>query len=133
MTRLLGTVVVIAYILLCFSTLALWLPNFLAVNLHYPPEGTYRYLTASGLPFGLLLVTVIARQALKGYFSIVMFFQVLFAGTLLYAGLYAFNYPLQANFFCPAHVGMCVVSVAWNVYHHRQELTRHHRAQAAAA
>lgn len=133
MNRLFGTVVVVAYIVLCFATLAYWMPNFIAVNLHYAPEASYRYLTATGLPFGLLLVTVIARQSLKGYFSIVMFFQVLFAGVLLYAGLYAFYYPLQANFFAPAHLGVCTVSILWNVYHHRQELGRHMRMQAAAA
>lgn len=133
MSRVLGLIFILGYLVLCFATLAYWLPNFFAVNFTHVPEATYRYIAASGLPFGLLLVTVIARQSLKGYFSITMFFQVFTAGALLYAGLYAFYYPKQSNFFCAAHLVVCVVSVAWNLYHHRKELARHERVAAAAA
>lgn len=133
MTRVLGVVFLVGYLLLCFATLAYWLPNFFAVNFLLPPEASYRYVAATGLPFGLLLVTVIARQSLKGFFSITMFFQVFTAGALLYAALYAFYFPKQANFFCAAHLVMCVTGMAWNLYHHRKELARFERAAAAAA
>ncbi len=133
MNRILGLVFVLGYLVLCFGTLAYWLPNFFAVNFLLPPEATYRYLTATGLPFGLLLMTVIARQSLKVYFSITMFFQVFSAGAFLYAALYAFYYPKQANFFSAAHLVVCTAGVAWNIYHHRKELARFERASAAAA
>ena len=133
MSRLLGSLLVLGYVALCFMTLAVWMPNFFAANLELLPGMSYRYLAATGAPFGLLLVTVIARQALKGFFSITMFFQVLLAGSLLYAGLYAFYYPLQANFFCPMHLIICAAGIAWNLYHHRKELAHYERARAAAA
>lgn len=133
MNRLLGSVVVIAYVLACFGVFAWWMPNFFAVNIELLPEVNYRYVAATGIPFGLLLVTVIARQSLKGYFSPVMLFQVLFAGALLYAGLYAFYFPLQANFFCAAHLVVCAAGVVWNLYRHRKELALWERTQAAAA
>lgn len=133
MTRVLGVLFTLGYLVLCFLTLAYWLPNFFAVNFLLPPEASYRYVTATGLPFGILLVTVIARQALKGYFSITMFFQVFAGGALLYAGLYAFYFPKQANFFCAAHLLMCALGVIWNIYHHRKELQRYERAAEAAA
>lgn len=133
MTRILGGVFLLGYLLLCFATLAYWLPNFFAANFQLQPELSYRYLTATGLPFGLLLVTVIARQALKGFFSITMFFHVFTAGALLYAALYAFYYPQQSNFFCAAHLLMCAAGIGWNIYHHRKELARFERMAAAAA
>lgn len=133
MSRALGLIFIVGYLVLCFATLAYWLPNFFAVNFLLAPEMSYRYIAATGLPFGILLVTVIARQSLKGYFSITMFFQVFAGGALLYAALYAFYYPKQSNFFCAAHLAICVVGVIWNIYHHRKELQRHERALAAAA
>jgi len=133
MSRLIGSVVVIGYVLACFGIFAIWLPNFFAVNVAYSPEISWRYLAACGVPFGLLLVTVIARQSLKGFFSPVMLFQVLFAGSLLYAGLFAFYFPLQANFFCAAHLWLCAAAIVWNLYRHRKELALWERSRAAAA
>ncbi len=132
MTRVLGTVMVFAYIVICFGILALWLPNFFAVNIGYSPEASYRYLAATGLPFGLLLVTVIARQSLKAYFSITMFFQVLLAAVLLFAGLFSFYYTRQSNFFCASHLLLCALSMVWNLYYHRKELERIASLPAAA-
>ena len=109
------------------------MPNFFAVNIDLLPQPTYRYVAATGIPYGLLLVTVIARQSLKGYFSPVMLFHVLFAGVLLYAGLYAFYFSLQANFFCAAHLAVCAAGIVWNLYRHRKELALWERVQAAAA
>ncbi len=74
MNRVLGLLFVLAYLVLCFGTLAYWLPNFFAVNFQHSPELSYRYVAATGFPFGVLLVTVIARQSFKQYFSIIMFF-----------------------------------------------------------
>lgn len=133
MNRALGLIFVLGYIVLCFATLAYWLPNFFASNFLHEPELTYRYVTATGLPFGVLLVTVIARQSFKQFFSITMFFQVFVAGALLYAALYAFYFPKQANFFCAMHLLMCLIGISWNFYHHRKELQRYERAAAAAA
>lgn len=124
MTRMLGTIMVFAYIVLCFIMLALWLPNFFASNFDYTPEASYRYLAATGLPFGLLLVTVIARQSLKGFFSITMFFQVVVAGALLFAAISSFYYTRQSNFFCAMHLILCALSIVWNLYYHRKELER---------
>lgn len=133
MNRLLGSFLVIVYLIACFAIFAWWLPNFLAVNIELLPQLSYRYLAATGVPFGLLLVTVIARQSLKGFFSPVMLFQVLFAAVLLYAGLYAFYFPLQAKFFCAAHLLVCVLGFFWNLNRHRKELALWERAQAAEA
>ena len=133
MSRALGLIFVLGYLVLCFATLAYWLPNFFAINFLLAPEASYRYITATGLPFGLLLVTVIARQSLKGFFSITMFFQVFTGGALLYAALFAFYYPKQANFFCAAHLLICACGIVWNLYHHRKELARYERAAVAAA
>lgn len=133
MSRLIGSIVVIGYVLTCFGVFALWLPNFLGINIATMPEASWRYVAATGVPFGLLLVTVIARQSLKGFFSPVMLFQVLFAGSLLYAGLFAFYFPLQANFFCASHVALCAIGVGWNLYRHRKELALWERSRAAAA
>ncbi len=124
MTRILGTIMVLAYVVIAFITLAIWLPNFFAANFDYTPEASYRYLAATGLPFGLLLVTVIARQALKGFFSITMLFQVFVSAALLFAGLYSFYYTRQSNFFCAMHLLLCAVSILWNMYYHRKELER---------
>ena len=124
MNRVLGSIVVLAYLIVCFAVLAFWLPNFFVVNFDHPPEASYRYLAAYGLPFGLLLVTVIARQSLKGFFSITMFFQVLLAGALLFAGVYSFYFTRQSNFFCAAHLGICALGMLWNLFYHRKELER---------
>ena len=132
MNRVLGMTFALAYLALCFATLAYWLPNFFAANFLLAPELSYRYVTATGLPFGVLLVTAVARQSFKGFFSITMFFQVFTAAALLYAALYAFNYPQQANFFCAAHLFLCGSGVVWNLYHHRKELERYHRTAAVA-
>ena len=133
MSRMLGLIFIFGYLVLCFATLAYWLPNFFAVNLVLEPQLTYRYVAATGLPFGILLVTVIARQSLKGFFSITMFFQVFAAGALLYAALYAFYFNRQAVFFSAAHLLVCALGVIWNIYHHRKDLARHEQAAAAAA
>lgn len=133
MNRALGFIFVLGYLVLCFATLAFWLPNFFAVNFTLPPELTYRYLAATGLPFGLLLVTVIARQSFKEFFSIVMFFQVFTAGAFLYAALYSFYFTKQSNFFSAGHLLLCGSGVLWNLYQHRKELLRHQQAAAASA
>lgn len=133
MNRALGFTFMLGYLALCFATLAYWLPNFFAANFLLPPEATYRYLTATGLPFGLLLVVVIARQSFKEFFSVVMFFQVFAAGALLYAALYSFYYTKQSNFFSAAHLAICALSVLWNLYQHRKELARAQLTAAAAA
>lgn len=133
MNRILGYVFILGYLALCFATLAYWLPNFFAVNFLHSPELGYRYVAATGLPFGILLVTVIARQSFKVHFSVTMFFQVFAAGAFLYAALYSFYYPKQSNFFCAAHLAVCLLGVAWNFHHHRKELQRFERAAAAAA
>lgn len=124
MTRALGTVLVLLYVVLSFAILAIWLPNFFAVNTTYTPELSWRYIAASGLPFGLLLVTVISRQAFIGFFSIGMLFQVLVAAAMLYAGLYAFYVPTQSNFFCMAHLVVCAIALLLNMLAHRKELKR---------
>jgi hypothetical protein len=129
----LGTVFTVAYLVLCFLTLTYWLPNFFVVNFTLMPELSYRYIAATGLPFGILLVAVIARQSFKRFFSVTMFFQVFAAAALLYASLYAFYYPAQSNFFCAAHLFVCATGVAWNFHHHRKELQRYERTAAAAA
>ncbi len=133
MNRVLGLVFILAYLVLCFATLTYWLPNFFAVNFLRVPELGYRYVAATGLPFGILLVTVIARQSFKVFFSITMFFQVFAAGALLYAGLYSFYYPKQSTFFCAVHLFICAAGVVWNFHHHRKELQRYERTAAAAA
>ncbi|MES2883191.1 MAG: hypothetical protein V4709_00165 [Pseudomonadota bacterium] len=133
MNRVLGLFFVLAYLVLCFATLAYWLPNFFVANFQHAPELSYRYVAATGLPFGVLLVTVIARQSFKQFFSIIMFFQVFAAGALLYAALYAFYFPKQANFFCAMHLLMCFSGIVWNIHQHRKELSRFERAAAAAA
>jgi|GEM_PF-914321 len=132
MNRALGMTFAFAYLVLCFATLTYWLPHFFAANFQLMPELSYRYVTATGLPFGVLLVTTVARQSFKGFFSITMFFQVFTAAALLYAALYAFYYPAQANFFCAAHLFICASGIGWNLYHHRKELERYHRTAAVA-
>jgi len=133
MNRVLGYLFILVYLALCFGTLAYWLPNFFVVNFPRPPELGYRYIAATGLPFGILLVTVIARQSFKQFFSVTMFFQVFAAGGMLYAALYSFYYTQQSNFFSAMHLFLCAAGVAWNFHHHRKELARFQQAAAAAA
>lgn len=132
MNRALGLMLSLAYLALSFATLAYWLPHFFAVNAQYVPETSYRYITATGLPFGLLLITAVARQSFKGFFSISIFLQVLSAAALLYAALYAFYYPQQANFFCAGHLLLCACGAGYNIHHYRKELRQHQEAMARA-
>ena len=69
--------------LIVFETLAalaallLWLPNFVMVNLQLPAEWSWRYVAGSGVPLGLLLVTI----PFHAFFAIaVMSADTVFAG-----------------------------------------------------
>ena len=108
-----------------------WAPHFFSANTHLPIDLNYRYLTASGVPFALMLISVIARQSLQPAFSMVLLMQVLFAAGFGWCALYAFYYPPQANFFASMHLLTCFSVIVVNFYQYRRTLKMRERYAAA--
>lgn len=124
---------VACYALLCAIVLAWWLPHFFAANLALVPQADYRYLAASGLPFGLFLLTAVARQALWPSLRWFVLLQVFLASITLYACKLSFYYAPQATFFCPLHVWFCGAFLLMNLYQYRRELKALKPRQTAEA
>lgn len=122
MIRVLAQLGLLIYLLVCVATLLVWMPAFFTANLDHIPEASYRYAAATGIPFGLMMMTVVARQSVSPRFKLSLVNQALFAGLSLWLGLYSFHYTLQSDFFCAVHVGMCVVFMLWNWFGYRREL-----------
>lgn len=113
----------IAYFLLCVITLFWWAPHFLNANDHMPVLWTYRYVAASGIVFGFLVMTVIARQSVTPFFNFILLGQVLVCGLLLLLGLYTFYYLPQSNTFCALHLLFSGVLILWNFYQYRKAVS----------
>lgn len=121
----------LVYFLGAVTAFVWWAPQFFTVNTHLPIELTYRYTTASAVPMGIFLISVVARQALMPRFSLVLVNQVLLTGGFLWCALYAFYYPPQANFFAAMHLLAVVVFTLWNFYQYRRTLMLIERYRAA--
>ena len=121
----------LVYFLTAMAAFFWWAPQFFTVNTHLPVEMTYRYTTASGVPMGIFLISVVARQALMPRFSLVLVNQVLLTGGLLWCALYAFYSPPQANFFASMHLLSATVCTLWNFYQYRRTLLLIERYRAA--
>lgn len=120
------------YALLCLVTLAVWLPQFVAANLTLVPPADYRYWAASGAPFGLFLLSAVARQSLAERLELFVVLELFLAGISLYASKLTFYYTPQATFFCPLHVWLCVVFILINLYQYRRRLKALEPKPAAA-
>lgn len=131
MSRVLSNIGLIAYVLLAAAALLWWAPHFFASNLHMWPELNYRYVSATGIPFSLLLMTVAARQSLMPRFSLTLVLQAVLAGLALMLGLLSFQFLPQAVFFCALHLGICALALAWNLNAYRRELQAWNKRQAA--
>lgn len=129
MSRVLANFGLVGYVLLAAAALLWWVPNFMLVNTEYVPELSWRYLTASGVPYALLLATVAARQSVTSRFRMSLLMQVVAAGLLLMLALKVFYYPPQANFFCALHLSACGVLTLLNYIGYRRELERLARAR----
>lgn len=127
MSRLIVSLAVAVYALLAAAALLWWAPHYLSVNTHIPLNTGYRYLAASGVPFGLMLVTVAARQSQEQSFSLALLLEVLVAGGLLACALYAFYFPPQAVFFSAMHLLAVVVFTITNLYRYRRTIQMRER------
>ena len=132
MSRFLANLGLLGYIVISAAALLWWAPNFFISNLDRLPELSYRYVTATGVPFGLFLMTVAARQSLLPRFRLGLMLEVFAATLLLSLALYSFYYPPQANFFCAAHLLICGAFTVVNYYTYRRDLQKLDRALAAA-
>lgn len=132
MSRFLANLGLLIYVLMSAAALLWWMPNFFIVNLDHLPQLTYRYWTASGLPFGLLMMTLAGRQSVLPHFRLGLTIEVALAGLFLWLGLYTFYFPAQANFFCAVHLGICAAFSLLNYYGYRREMTQLERRAVAA-
>lgn len=132
MSRVLANIGLLIYVLIAAVALLWWAPNFFVVNLHLYPEASYRYIAASGIPMGLLMMTIAARQSLLPRFRLGLMLEAFAAGLMLILGLYSFYYDIQSVFFCAMHVFICAFFSLLNYYGYRRELTQLDRALAAA-
>ena len=121
MFRIFGVLLLLLHLMLAVFVLGVWLPNFFWVNVDFRPEWTWRYVAATGLPYGFLLLVVIARQVQAGSVSILVFGQTALAGALLVAAMACFDRYAQANFFCAAHLVLCALAIAWNLLRYKRE------------
>jgi hypothetical protein len=110
------------YAVVCVVTLAWWLPHFIASNLTLVPEADYRYIAATGVPFGLFLLGAVARQSLADRLELFVVLQVFLTAITLYACKLTFYYTPQSTFFCPLHVWLCVAFILVNLYQYRRRL-----------
>lgn len=131
MNRILSSLGLMLYILAAAAALVWWAPHFFSVNLHSWPQLNYRYIAASGIPFGLMLISVASRQSLMPQFSVYMLLQVGAAWLFLTLGIMAFNYLPQSVFFCAAHLFVCAVFTVWNFYCYRRDKIALQRRRAA--
>lgn len=131
MTRILASLGLAAYVVAAAIALFWWAPHFFSVNLHIWPQANYRYAAATGIPFALLLIAVAARQSLLPRYSVSLLLQVLSAGLFLLLGLLSFGFLPQSVFFCAAHLALCAVFVAWDLFRYRAELHRFEQRRAA--
>lgn len=122
-TRLCANGGMIAYFILCVVTLFWWAPHFLSANADMPVQWTYRYVAATGIVFGFLVMTVIARQSVTPYFSFILLGHIMLCGLLLAGGLYTFSYLPQANLFCATHLLLSGVLVLWNFFQYRKAVS----------
>lgn len=131
MSRAVTILSIVVYFVTAVAALFWWAPHFFAANTHLPLQLGYRYLSASGVPFALMLISVIARQSVQARFSMMLLMEVLLCAGLLWCALYAFYYPPQANFFAAMHLLLSGVFAIVNFYQYRRTLKL--RARYAAA
>lgn len=131
MIKILSSTGLAAYVLLAALALLWWSPHFFAANLHLLPQLNYRYVAATGLPFGVMLMIVAARQSLMPRFSLVLVLEVVLAGVALFLGLLSFQYLPQSVFFCAAHLAICGVASVFNLYGYRRDLAAWQKRRAA--
>lgn len=124
MSRPLAYLGLSVYVVLAGAVFLWWVPNFFAANLHYPPEWSWRYATATGLPFGALLAVLAAHQSVLPYFRFSLMLQAITGYVLLLLAFKAFYYPPQANFFCALHLGVCGLFTFINYFGYRREMER---------
>ena len=129
MSRILAHLGLLTYVLAALAALLLWLPNFVMVNLQLPAEWSWRYVAGSGVPLGLLLVTIAARQSIAPTFRLLLLFEGMAAILVGLLCLKAFHYPPQANFFCSLHVGICTLFGLLNLIGYRREMNQITRAR----
>jgi MFS family permease len=132
MSRILAHVGLLAYVLAAMAALLIWVPNFFVENTQIAAEWSWRYVAASGIPLGLLLVTIAARQSVAPTFKLLLLFEGLAAILVWMLCLKAFHYPPQANFFCSLHVGLCALFGAMNLIGYRREMNQIIRSRIRA-
>lgn len=122
-TRVLGRLTFFIYIIAAVFALAVWAPKFLMANLQTTFQwNDYRYLTMSAVPLGLFLISIIAVQALLKRFSLLLILEIVLVVGTWVCGLITFEYPPQANLFCPLHVWSAVVLFFVNLRWYRKLL-----------
>jgi FtsH-binding integral membrane protein len=124
MPRMLGVLLLALHLALAVFALGVWLPGFFLANVDLKPEWSWRYVAATGLPYGLLLVVAVARQVQAGTASLLLFAQTTLAGALLVAAVICFERTPQANFFCAAHLLLCAFALLWNLARYDHERAR---------
>jgi hypothetical protein len=131
MSRYLSQLGLATYVLFAAVSLLWWAPHFFAANTHLMPHLDYRYVAATGIPFGLLLVMVAARQSLMPRFSLVLLLWAIFAGLALMLAVVSFYYLKQAVFFCALHLAISGIGFFWHMTRYRRELEIWQKRQAA--
>ncbi len=131
MNRVLAVLMIIGYVVLCALLMFWWAPNFFLINTHLLPQLNYRYVAATGIPLGMLLMTLAARQSLIERFSFFLLLQGFVAALLLYRGPLSFYFPPQANFFCAAHLAVCGAGLLWNFFAYRRQVKVYEKRKAA--
>ncbi|WP_029891376.1 hypothetical protein [Polycyclovorans algicola] len=132
MNRILAQAGLLTYVLAAIAVLLVWIPNFVVVNAQIAAEWSWRYVAASGIPLGLLLTIIAARQSVSPSFKLLLLLEGLAAILVWMFCLKSFNYPPQANFFCALHVGLCVVFGAVNLMGYRRDVKQIDRARLRA-
>lgn len=111
--QILNTILGLLYFILLIFVVV-WVANYLRLNSDVF-AWSFRWWAASGIVFGIYLITAITRQFLLPFFSSFVLFQVLVIGMLLYALLPLVNAAPEGNFYAFAHILLAVFAIILNI------------------
>jgi len=121
MTQWFARLSLFIYALVCLAAFAWWAPNFFSANPNFKPQWDLYYIAGSGVPYGLLVLSIVALQSILKNFSFLLALEFILSSLLVWCVNQSFYYPPQAAFFCPVLVWFCLALVLVNLFMYQRE------------
>ena len=99
---------------LLLALLVVWVARYLRLNSDVF-DWTFRWWAASGILFGVFLLTAISRQLASPVYSSFVLFQVLVVGLLFWSALPLVNMAPEGNFYAFTHILLAVFATILNL------------------